>query len=1071
MFTVVMVTFSAAPAAASSSSGGIDGGGFQNVVAVDPHGSGIVISGADVSGFQVGSGNGTRFSPRNQAATQSGDLSVATIKFATRSNAIYAGTGSGNSGSDFWTSLDGGQTWTKTGEGSPQPNFSGINLDHFNFRSTGNLLALDESQSPPIIYAASYDEGVMRSSDGGNTWTVIGLAGKYLRGIAIDPNNPAIVYVASYDDGVYVSTDANGDCTSSCELFGSTAMSGSPLYPEELLTLGTSTSPTVLYAAAAANTDTGTLGGIYKYSAGTWSLIDGDAGTLSRNSVWFAIDGYISADGRRHLVVGCHDVCQADTGSWGTLYEDVYRSDDEGHTWTSLILPPSVIQSNQEGGPGGPQWWEALPSGFPQYMLGQSGFGVSQIAVDPSDRQRYFVSGNSGVWRTDNAGLTWYPCVSGMMVTQAQSVAVDPNQPGRVYTAVFDWRLLYSTDHGATSVRSLPPGAGDWGTSVAVDPVNSRVYLATGEPDPTTSGDLFSADAATMTWKSEGLGAADGGKRADGIAVDEVSGQPVVVASVVGSGIWREQAGSWGTKPVLANASFGGGVPTVSWIHGSNLVYVYDRNSGLWLSKDYGKTWGTQPIWAVKTIAPLSGYIAADPTDPSRVYASVDTGLFRIDDADGVPVVTAISLPSPGAVTVDQSGAVWVAGVQNTLATGKLYRSTDQGGTWPSFDDDYYRNIAGWPSEIAVGSDGYQYVASLYNAMVVGAPVNAQGIPSVTGVSPASGSIAGGTSVTIAGTNFTGATEVNFGRVAAAGFTVVGSTKIVATSPPGLALGPADIGVTTANATSAPTAADLFTYAVTPTVTGVAPSSGSTGGGTAVLITGSTLLGATDVKFGTVSATSFTVVSDWKISAVTPPRVAGTVDVTVTGPGGTSLTSPTDQYTYAVTPAVTGVSPPSGTTLGGTVVTITGSGFTGATVVKFGNVALPTFTVVSSSKITATTLPFRPRTLDVTVTGPGGTSPITAADQYTYALTPTVSAVIPISGSKLGGTSVVITGKGFTGATAVRFGAVSATSFTVVSDWKISVVTPAHSVGTVDITVTGPGGTSLTSLTDRFTYV
>jgi hypothetical protein len=897
LFTVTFAALYAHPASAATSSGGIDGGGFQNVVAVDPHGTGIVISGADVSGFQVGSNNGTSFSPRNKAATTSGDLSVATIKFATKSNMVYAGTGSGLSGSGFWVSSDGGQTWTSTGTGDPQPNFSGINLDGFNFRSTGNLIALDESTNPPTIYAATYDLGVMRSTDGGNTWSVIGLAGKYLRGIAIDPLNPAVVYAASYNDGVYLSTKANQSCINPCALFGSSAMAGSPLFPEELLTLGNPSNPTVLYVAAAANTGAGALGGIYKYSGGAWSLIDGDAGTLSRNSVWFGIDGYISNDGRHHLVVGCHDVCQADSGAWGTLYEDVYRSDDEGHTWTSLVLPPTLV-NNEEGGPGGPQWWEALPSGFPQYMLGQSNFGVSHIAIDPTDHKRYFVSGNSGVWRTDDGGLNWYPCVRGMMVSQAQAVAVDPNQPGRVYTAVFDWRLLYSTDHGVTEQRSMPAGAGDWGTAVAVDPVSSRVYLATGLPDPTTSGDLFSADAATMTWQSEGLGAVDGGRRADGIAVDEVSGQPVVIASVVGSGIWREAGGSWGTKPVLANSSFAGGVPAVTWVHGSNLVYVYDRNSGLWLSKDYGKTWGAAPIWATKTVNPMSGYVSADPTLPSRVYVSVDSGLYRIDNADATPQVTALSLPNPGAVTVDKTGVVWVAGVQGTMQTGKLYRSTDQGLSWPSFDDDFFRNVAGWPSEIAVGPDGYQYMASLYNAMVVGSPVHAQGIPTVTGLNPSSGAITGGTQVTITGTNFTGATEVNFGRVPAAGFTVVSPTQITATSPPGLTLGAVDATVTTANATSAPALPDLFTYAITPTLTAVTPLSGSTDGGTTVTITGATFTGATTVKFGTVNATSFTVLTDWKISAVSPAHATGTVDITVSGPGGISPTSAADHFTY-----------------------------------------------------------------------------------------------------------------------------------------------------------------------------
>ena len=50
--------------------------------------------------------------------------------------------------------------------------------------------------------------------------------------------------------------------------------------------------------------------------------------------------------------------------------------------------------------------------------------------------------------------------------------------------------------------------------------------------------------------------------------------------------------------------------------------------------------------------------------------------------------------------------------------------------------------------------------------------------------------------------------------------------------------------------------------------------------------------------FGGVAAASFTVNSDGSITAVTPAGTAGTVDVTVSAAGGTSATSPADQFTY-----------------------------------------------------------------------------------------------------------------------------------------------------------------------------
>lgn len=65
-----------------------------------------------------------------------------------------------------------------------------------------------------------------------------------------------------------------------------------------------------------------------------------------------------------------------------------------------------------------------------------------------------------------------------------------------------------------------------------------------------------------------------------------------------------------------------------------------------------------------------------------------------------------------------------------------------------------------------------------------------------------------------------------------------------------------------------------------------------------VTITGSGFTAATSVRFGSKRAKSFTVESGSSITAVSP-RGAGTVDVTVTGPGGKSATGPADEYTYA----------------------------------------------------------------------------------------------------------------------------------------------------------------------------
>lgn len=82
-----------------------------------------------------------------------------------------------------------------------------------------------------------------------------------------------------------------------------------------------------------------------------------------------------------------------------------------------------------------------------------------------------------------------------------------------------------------------------------------------------------------------------------------------------------------------------------------------------------------------------------------------------------------------------------------------------------------------------------------------------------------------------------------------------------------------------------------------PVVTSISPSTGSVAGGNSVTVSGSGFTGATAVNFGTIAATDFAVSSDTTVVSTSPAFAAGTVDVTVVTPNGTSATSTADQYT------------------------------------------------------------------------------------------------------------------------------------------------------------------------------
>ncbi|WP_159929643.1 MULTISPECIES: IPT/TIG domain-containing protein [Nocardia] len=319
-------------------------------------------------------------------------------------------------------------------------------------------------------------------------------------------------------------------------------------------------------------------------------------------------------------------------------------------------------------------------------------------------------------------------------------------------------------------------------------------------------------------------------------------------------------------------------------------------------------------------------------------------------------------------------------------------------------------------------------------------------MPTITSISPTTGPVTGGNSVSITGSGFTGTTAVFFGFLPAPSFTVLSDTQITAVAPVGIGTVPVIVIAPSGISNGVP-----YTYVLPPILFALTPGTGSPAGGTTVIIFGVGLSGATAVNFGATPATSFTVVSNTQIVAVAPPGT-GTVQVTVTTPAGTSNGLP---FTYLSVPTLVSISPSSGPATGGTVVTLTGTGFTGASSVKFGATPATFYFVLSDSLIVAIAPPGT-GTVPVTVTTAAGTS---AGLPFTYVSVPALAAIAPNSGPVTGGTTVTLTGSGFTGATAVSFGFVPAASFTVVSDTQITAVAPAG-LGIVPVTVTAAGGTS-----------
>jgi hypothetical protein len=293
--------------------------------------------------------------------------------------------------------------------------------------------------------------------------------------------------------------------------------------------------------------------------------------------------------------------------------------------------------------------------------------------------------------------------------------------------------------------------------------------------------------------------------------------------------------------------------------------------------------------------------------------------------------------------------------------------------------------------------------------------------------------------VVLTGTNFTGATAVRFGTVAAT-LDDVSDTQITTHVPTNALTG--KISVTTPTGTT--TATTSFVVIRPPTLTSFTPASGPEG--TLVTLSGVNMAGVNQVTFGAANATSITVLSATMVRVVVPPG-ATTAKIAVADEADSSQSV----ATFTVTPRILTIPTAA---LPGAGVRITGTSLTNASAVRFGGITA-TFTVDGPTQITAT-VPNAAVSGKITVTTPGGTA--ASATDFTVIRPPAITSFSPASGQV--GTPVTLTGTNLGTVTAVAFGNVSVTaSITVLSASSIQVTVPAGAV-TGRITVTNPAASA-----------
>ena len=482
-----------------------------------------------------------------------------------------------------------------------------------------------------------------------------------------------------------------------------------------------------------------------------------------------------------------------------------------------------------------------------------------------------------------------------------------------------------------------------------------------------------------------------------------------------------------------------------TWNH--SIACIWTAKTGLVDLADYLRTLGVDMTgWQLNIafISPDATTVWGISTRPEREAVYIVKGI-TFTTSSALPTITTVSPtfgPTSGGTRItitgtNLSGATSVK-VNGVAATDVVVASaTSITASTPS-------GMAGAKSVAVTTSGGTATKAGAFTYVALA-------VPTITSVSPASGPSSGGTAFTIIGTNLTGATSVQVNGVAATNVVVVNATTITARTPAGTA-GAKSVAVTTAGGVA--TKASAFTYVVlAPTITSIAPTSGSTLGGTVFTITGTNLTGGASVQVNGVAATNVVVVNATTITARTPAGLAGAKNVSVTTAGGTATKA--SAFTFVTPPTITTVSPTTGSTNGATTIAITGTNLVGVTSVTVNGVAATNVIVVNASAITAKTPAGTVGAKNVSVTTPGGTA--TKTNAFTYVAPLVIASILPTSGPTSGGTILTITGTNLTGARLT----IQGTSIPIFNNTGTSfnITTPAHLAGVISVTIATAGGT------------
>ncbi len=489
-----------------------------------------------------------------------------------------------------YKTTDGGANWQAVWRGDNLARYVWVSPADSNvvYVSTG-IFDREAANSDPAARLPG-GEGVVKSIDGGDTWTSVnnGLNNLYVGSLFMHPEDPDILLAGTghnqyYENaGVYLTTDGGASWTQ--------VLAGHNIESVEFCT----TDPDIAYAAGDSAVFRSENGGL------TWTLMAGGP------------DGW-GPDGVR---AGFPIDFQVDPRDSGRLFVNNYGGGN-------------FLTTN-----GGTSWSVA--------SKGYTGAQVRDIAVDPSEPGRVYAAARSGIFRSINAGADWRGLNHAPQNTlEWYVVAVNPADPQYVLAAN-NWNgvLLRSSDYGH-----------DWAevsSRVASNMAWRAITFAPSSPTTVYAGSaaFFSAGTFSNTIEAAGVYVSLNGGATWGEANDSNSQDANVAALAVAyddpqrvyaatctHGMLKSTNG--GSSWSAINQGLPGSPPTTLSVavhpQDHDVVYVGIEGGGLHRSVDGGQSW-EHLASGIEANAFLSD-IVFDPAVPQTIYAADRaTGVYQSTD-------------------------------------------------------------------------------------------------------------------------------------------------------------------------------------------------------------------------------------------------------------------------------------------------------------------------------------------------------------------------------------------------------------------------------------------------------